>query len=126
MDKLCRNSVLNIENLAPLGPWIRSNHYGRRRLDPRDRQFYSNPSISPNFGTYSPPVPTALIEQLAAMKIKTQGFSTQTQPQGSETNTANVTTNDHQGDKGNQLVVSSMGSGQGASSSRPTTQIQLT
>jgi hypothetical protein len=69
-DKLCRNQALNIETLAPLGPWIRSTQYGRRKMDTKDRKFYSNPSQSPNFGKYSPPVPAALIAQLAAMKME--------------------------------------------------------
>jgi hypothetical protein len=33
--------------------------------------FYSNPSKSKHFGQYSPPVPSDLLEQLAAMKVST-------------------------------------------------------
>ncbi|CAJ2642331.1 unnamed protein product [Trifolium pratense] len=68
--KLCRNQALKTDTLAPLGPWIRSTQYGRRKLDEKDRKFYSNPSHSPNFGMYSPPVPEALLAQLAAMKLQ--------------------------------------------------------
>ncbi|MCI30676.1 hypothetical protein A2U01_0051887, partial [Trifolium medium] len=40
-DKLCRNQALDLDTLAPLGPWI------------------------------SPPVPSDLLEKLAAMKVNT-------------------------------------------------------
>jgi hypothetical protein len=70
--KLCRNQTLNTDTTAPLGPWIRSSQYGRRKMEEKDRKFYSNPSQSPNFGKYSPPVPASLLAQLAAMKLQTQ------------------------------------------------------
>jgi hypothetical protein len=41
---LCHDQTLNVETLAPLGPWIRSTQYGRRKLDEKERKFYSNPS----------------------------------------------------------------------------------
>jgi hypothetical protein len=63
---LCRNQALNMETLAPLGPWIRSTQFGKRKIDEKDRKFYSNPSHSPNFGKYSPTVPATLLEKLAA------------------------------------------------------------
>jgi hypothetical protein len=69
MDKLCKNQALDLETLAPLGPWIRSNQYGRRKMEEKDKKFYSNPSKASNFGQYSPPVPSDLIEKLAAMKM---------------------------------------------------------
>jgi hypothetical protein len=69
---LCHNQALNMETLAPLGPWIRSTQYGKRKMDEKDRKFYSNPSHSPNFGKYSPTVPATLLEKLAAMKIQRQ------------------------------------------------------
>ncbi|GAU40781.1 hypothetical protein TSUD_26610 [Trifolium subterraneum] len=70
--KLCRNQALNTDTTAPLGPWIRSSQYGRRKMEEKDRKYYSNPSQSPNFGKYSPPVPTSLLAQLAAMKLQNQ------------------------------------------------------
>ncbi|GAU48067.1 hypothetical protein TSUD_404950 [Trifolium subterraneum] len=70
--KLCKNQALNAYTTAPLGPWIRSSQYGRRKMEEKDRKFYSNPSHSPNFGKYSPPVPASLLAQLAAMKLQTQ------------------------------------------------------
>jgi hypothetical protein len=68
-DKVCRNPALNLETLAPLGHWIRSTQYGKRKLEEKDRKYYSNSSLSANFGHYSPPVPTDLLEKLAAMKV---------------------------------------------------------
>jgi hypothetical protein len=72
---LCRNQALNMETLAPLGPWIRSTQFAKRKIDEKDRKFYSNPSHSPNFGQYSPTVPATLLEKLAAMKLQTQNPS---------------------------------------------------
>lgn len=69
---LCRNTGLKDETLAPLGPWIRSTQYGRRKMADQDKKFYSNPSHSPNFGTYSPTVPESLLAQMAAMKVQQQ------------------------------------------------------
>jgi hypothetical protein len=71
MDKLCRNPPMVLGSLAPLGPWIRSTQYGKRKMEAKDKKYYSNPSHNPDFGKYSPPVPTGLLEKLAAMKIQT-------------------------------------------------------
>jgi hypothetical protein len=103
-EKLCRNQALNMDTLAPLGPWIRSTQYGRRKMDEKDRKFYSNPSHSPNFGHYSPTVPTSLLEQLAALKLQAQqqanGTAT-TSPEQTrqEKNTQNQTQEPSQGKK---------------------------
>ncbi|GAU35043.1 hypothetical protein TSUD_30090 [Trifolium subterraneum] len=70
-DKLCKNQALDLDTLAPLGPWIRSTQYGRRKMEEKDKKFYSNPSHSKNFGHYSPPVPSDLLEKLATMKVNT-------------------------------------------------------
>jgi hypothetical protein len=43
-DKLCMNEAVNMDDQAPLGPWIRSNQYGRRIMDEKDKRFHSNPS----------------------------------------------------------------------------------
>ncbi|PNY00123.1 hypothetical protein L195_g023399 [Trifolium pratense] len=69
---LCRKQALNTDTLAPLGPWIRSTQYGRRKMEEKDKKFYSNPSHSPNFGKYSPPIPASLIAQLVAIKLQNQ------------------------------------------------------
>jgi hypothetical protein len=69
MDKLCRNQPLELDTLAPIGPWIRSTQYGKRKMEAKDRKYYSNPSQAKNFGQYSPPVPADLLEQLAALRV---------------------------------------------------------
>jgi hypothetical protein len=48
-DTLCRNRAPEADTLAPLGPWIRSSQYGRRKMEDKDKKFYNNPSQSPNF-----------------------------------------------------------------------------
>jgi hypothetical protein len=40
-DKLCSNPALELRTLAPLGPWIRSNQFGKRKMEEKDRMFYS-------------------------------------------------------------------------------------
>jgi hypothetical protein len=69
-DKLCMNEPNSMENQAPLGPWIRSNQYGRRIIEEKDKRFHSNPSQGSNFGHYSPPIPASMMEQMAAMKLQ--------------------------------------------------------
>jgi hypothetical protein len=71
-DKLCRNPALNMETLVPLGPWIRSSQYGKRKLEEKERKYHSNPSHSTNFGHYSPLVPSDLLEKLAAMRVNNE------------------------------------------------------
>jgi hypothetical protein len=69
-EKLCMNETLMIEGQAPLGPWIRSNQYGRRIRAEQDKQFHSNPSQGKHFGHYSPPIPASMLAQMAAMKLQ--------------------------------------------------------
>ena len=69
-EKFCRNAKLKVEEASPLGPWIRSNIYGRRVIEPKDRKFYSNPSMAKKFGQSSPPAPEELLQQLADLRIQ--------------------------------------------------------
>ncbi|GAU27091.1 hypothetical protein TSUD_103990 [Trifolium subterraneum] len=69
-DNLCQNEPLNMEDSAPLGPWIRSNQYGRRVMEEKDRKFHSNPSRSKTYGQYSPPIHASMLAQMEAMKIQ--------------------------------------------------------
>ncbi|GAU30599.1 hypothetical protein TSUD_392900 [Trifolium subterraneum] len=89
VEGLCRNQPLELENLAPLGPWIISSQYGRRKMEDRDKKFHSNPSHSKSFGHYNPPVPSDLLEKLAAMKVNTPKGDAETysQPQTSSQST---------------------------------------
>ncbi|GAU24560.1 hypothetical protein TSUD_149010 [Trifolium subterraneum] len=69
-DRLCQNEAMNMEGSTPLGPWIRSNQYGRRVMEEKDKKFHSNPSHSKTFGHYSPPIPASMLAQMEAMKIQ--------------------------------------------------------
>jgi hypothetical protein len=71
-EKLCRRKLMVLGTLAPLGPWIRSTQYGKRKMEAKDKNYYSNPSHDPKFGQHSPPVPKDLLDQLAAMKLQQQ------------------------------------------------------
>jgi hypothetical protein len=70
MEQLCQNEPIQQEDTAPLGPWIKSNQYGRRVMEEKDRKFYSNPSLSKTFGHYSPLIPDSMLAEMAAMKIQ--------------------------------------------------------
>ncbi|MCI18972.1 hypothetical protein A2U01_0040127, partial [Trifolium medium] len=39
-DKLCQYDAMNMEESTPIGPWIRSNQYGRRVMEEKDRKFH--------------------------------------------------------------------------------------
>jgi hypothetical protein len=69
-ENLCHNQQLDMRDSAPLGPWIRSNQYGRRVMEAKDRKYHNNPSMSKEFGHFNPPIPTSMIEQMKAMKIQ--------------------------------------------------------
>jgi hypothetical protein len=71
-DKLCRNQAMELGTLAPLGPWIRSTQYGKRKMEEKDKKYYSNPSHGRDFGHTSPTVPADLLEKLAAMKVQAE------------------------------------------------------
>jgi hypothetical protein len=81
MDKLCRNQTLNLDTLAPIGPWIRSTQYGKRKMEEKDRKYYSNPSQAKNFGQYSPPVPSDLLDKLAALRVNNASANQPEKPQ---------------------------------------------
>jgi hypothetical protein len=104
-DKLCRNQPLNLETLAPLGPWIRSTQYGKRKMEAKDKKFYSNPSLSKEFGHYSPPVPSDLLEKLAAMKVSTSNLHNDNQQQQPHSNAESPMKQQHAstGEKGEKV-----------------------
>jgi hypothetical protein len=68
-ENVCKNQALDLQTLAPLGPWIRSTQYGKRKMEDKDKKYHSNPSHSKDFGHYSPPVPSDLLEKLTAMRV---------------------------------------------------------
>jgi hypothetical protein len=69
-EKLCMNEAFYMEGHAPLGPWIRSNQYGRRMRSETDKQYHSNPSQGSNYGHYSPHIPASMLAQMAEMKLQ--------------------------------------------------------
>jgi hypothetical protein len=66
----CENHALPLteEGVNPRGPWLRSNIYGKRINESRDKRFHSNPMQSVSGGRFSP-IPTAMVEMLARMKL---------------------------------------------------------
>jgi hypothetical protein len=51
------------------GPWLRSNIYGKRVNENRDKRFNSNPMKSTSGGQFSP-IPKSMLEMLAKMKLE--------------------------------------------------------
>jgi hypothetical protein len=52
----------------PRGPWLRSNIYGKKVHENRDKRFHSNPMQSVSGGQFSP-IPQAMVDMLAKMKL---------------------------------------------------------
>jgi hypothetical protein len=69
-ENLCYNKGMAMENTVLLGPWLRSNQYGRRIIDAKDNKYHNNPSLGKHFSSYSPPIPASMLEQMAAMKLQ--------------------------------------------------------
>ncbi|PNX54703.1 hypothetical protein L195_g048324, partial [Trifolium pratense] len=77
-EDYCKRKGLieHLNEVNPLGPWLRSNQFGRRIMDPKDRRFSSNPQKSPSYGDLSP-VPKGLIKALEDLKLaKNEAFNT--------------------------------------------------
>jgi hypothetical protein len=53
----------------PRGPWLRSNIYGKRVEDNKDKRFNSNPLQSVSGGQFSP-IPQEMLDMLAKMKLE--------------------------------------------------------
>jgi hypothetical protein len=88
-DNLCQNQQMEQAEVAPLGPWIRSNQYGRRVMEAKDKKYHSNPSMSKDFGHYSPPIPASILEQMQAMKIQDDKEAARPQQHKTSHNTHN-------------------------------------
>ncbi|KAK2419791.1 hypothetical protein QL285_030612 [Trifolium repens] len=88
-ENLCQNKDMAIESETPLGPWLRSNQYGRRVLDAKDRKFHSNPSLGKNFGSYSSSIPAEMMKQMAAMQLQEDIEAGHPPKQGSEASQGN-------------------------------------
>jgi hypothetical protein len=75
------------------GPWLRSNIYGKRVNENRDRRFNSNPMQSTSGGQFSP-IPKSMIEMLAKMKLEEDSAAQnmqQEEPQQNSDNTSRTT-----------------------------------
>ncbi|PNX89421.1 hypothetical protein L195_g045540, partial [Trifolium pratense] len=90
-ENLCQNEPINMEDDAPLGPWIRSNQYGRRVMEEKDRKYHNNPSLPRTFGKYSPLIPASMLAQMEAMKIQEEA-SEEGSRSSNKTNNATPTT----------------------------------
>jgi hypothetical protein len=64
----------------PRGPWLRSNIYGRRINEHRDKRFNSNPMQSASGGQFSP-IPKAMLDMLAKMKLEEEEEESDSTPQ---------------------------------------------
>jgi hypothetical protein len=53
----------------PRGPWLRSNIYGKKVHENRDKRFNSNPMQSISGGNFSP-IPQAMLDMMAKMKLE--------------------------------------------------------
>jgi hypothetical protein len=80
-DKLCQNEPMIQEENAPLGLWIRSNQYGKRIMEEKDKKYFSNPSLSKTFGQHSYTIPESMVAEMEAMKIQEEGPSSSTTEQ---------------------------------------------
>ncbi|GAU23807.1 hypothetical protein TSUD_27160 [Trifolium subterraneum] len=65
-----RESKIDAEstNQNVLGPWLRSNQFGRRFIHYKDRKYSSDPTKSKNYGHCKPLVPPKFLEELAHCK----------------------------------------------------------
>jgi hypothetical protein len=69
-EEKCSNTSMSLPegSVNPRGPWLRSNIFGKRVNDKRDKRFNSNPMQSVSGGQFSP-IPKAMIDMLAQMKL---------------------------------------------------------
>jgi hypothetical protein len=70
-EEKCSNTTISLPEggVNPRGPWLRSNIYGKRVNDRREKRFNSNPLQSASGGQFSP-IPKAMIDMLAKMKLE--------------------------------------------------------
>jgi hypothetical protein len=87
--------ILPEEGTNPRGPWLRSNIYGKRVHDNRDKRFNSNPTQSISGGKFSS-IPQEMLDMMAQMKLEEE--SVNKSPNGTKVNHSNhtSTTNLHQ------------------------------
>jgi hypothetical protein len=76
-------STLEEGGINPRGPWLRSNNFGRRVQDKKDTRFSSNPMQSMSGGNYSP-IPKAMLDMLARMRLEEENPTTSSTPNSSQ------------------------------------------
>jgi hypothetical protein len=74
----------------PRGPWLRSNIYGKKVHEHRDKRFNSNPMQSMSGGNFSP-IPQAMLDMMAKMKL--EEAAADKAPQGNHTKADSPTQN---------------------------------
>jgi hypothetical protein len=79
----------------PRGPWLRSNIYGKRVHDNRDKRFNSNPMQSISGEQFSL-IPQEMLDMLAKMKLEEEAESKSQTTKGDTTPSKHQTSNCHQ------------------------------
>ena len=62
------HSQFSAGKVNPIGPWLRSNIYGKRIHEKKDVRFHSNPMKSVSGGQFSP-IPKAMLKMMANLHI---------------------------------------------------------
>jgi hypothetical protein len=87
----------------PRGAWLRLRNYGRRLIEKKEKDFYSNPLKSLSGGQFSP-IPKSLLDQMAAMKLHKASTQHNGQAHHQNTNYSPSTQNFHTNSPQSQKV----------------------
>jgi hypothetical protein len=79
--------ILPEDGTNPRGPWLRSNFYGKRVHENRDKRFNSDPMKSISGGNFSP-IPQAMLDMMAKMKLEEE--SVNKSQAGNQANSTNM------------------------------------
>jgi hypothetical protein len=79
-EKQETNEDLGMESVNARGAWLRSNNYGRRIIEKKEKTFRSNPRNSLSCGQFSP-IPKGLIDQMATLNMQQDSQMNETQDQ---------------------------------------------
>jgi hypothetical protein len=84
----CNNITMPLPEgtVNPRGPWLRSNIYGKRVKENKDKRFNSNPLQSASGGQFSL-IPKAMLDMLAKMKLEEEQEETAQTETPPKTNT---------------------------------------
>jgi hypothetical protein len=83
-EEKCNNNTMPLPegDVNPRGLWLRSNIYGKRVMEKRDKRFNSNPLQSVSGGQFSE-IPKAMLDMLARMKLEEDAPNTNGSPNNS-------------------------------------------